>query len=74
MSADNSESTAAKLERAQTPEVKPKKKKKLYRCPECTNSVILAVEADVICTRCNIAMRLFEAEQENLFDTVEREN
>jgi len=44
-----------------------KKAKKLYRCPECTNSVTLSVEAEVICTRCNVAMRLFEAKQTDLF-------
>jgi len=51
---------------------KRKKPKKLYRCPECTNSVMLRVAADVTCTRCNIAMRLFEAEQKNLFEALNR--
>lgn len=49
-----------------------KKEKKLYRCPECTNSVTLTVLADVVCTRCNIAMRLFEAEQSDLFSEMKK--
>ena len=44
-----------------------KKEKKLYRCLECTNSVELTVLAEVVCTRCGSAMRLFEAEQSSLF-------
>lgn len=49
--------------------VKQKKTKKLYRCSECTNSVTLTIVADVVCTRCNVPMRLFEAEQSGLFIT-----
>lgn len=49
--------------------IKAKKVKKLYRCSECTNSVTLTITADVVCTRCNVPMRLFEAEQSGLFIT-----
>ena len=46
---------------------KHKKIKKLYRCSECINSVTLTIVANVVCTRCNVQMRLFEAEQSGLF-------